>query len=129
MSQLNLHKGTPCESPLNSTGIPIISKLADVYKQWHLYIQHIPKITRHTLGQKIDNCFTDCIELALRASHEQREEKVKTLQELNTSFDTLKFFLHLLWEVKAMNTNKFTEIAHGLNEIGRMIGGWMKHTR
>jgi len=113
----------------NKSDIPILAKLGEAYKTWHLYIEHLPKITRYTLGAKIDTLFTECIELALLASHESRDKKGETLVKLNTKFDTLKFFFRLLWEVKGINTNVFTGISTQLAEIGRMIGGWMKHSR
>jgi len=114
---------------ITKTDIPILAKLGEAYKKWHLYIQHLPKITRYTLGAKIDNLFTDCIELALLASHESKEQKGATLVKLNAKFDSLKFFFKLLWEVKGINTNVFTQISKQLAEVGRMIGGWMKHSR
>lgn len=113
----------------NNSDIPILAKLGEAYKSWHLYIQHVPKITRFTLGAKINNLFTECIDLALLASHQPREKKAETIELLNNTFDSLKFFLKLLWEVKAINTNVFTQISTQLAEIGRMIGGWMKHSR
>lgn len=117
------------ESPLSNSDIPILAKLGEAYKQWHLYIQHVPKVTRFTLGVKIDNLFTECIDLALLASHQPKEKKAETIETLNNRFDSLKFFFKLLWEVKAINTNVFTDMNKTLSEIGRMIGGWMKHSR
>ena len=94
-----------------------------------MYVQHVPKITRFTLGAKIDSLFTECIDLALLASHQPKEKKGGTVDLLNNRFDSLKFFLKLLWEVKGINTNVFTDISKNLAEIGRMIGGWMKYSR
>lgn len=39
--------------------------------------------------------------------------------------DSLKFFLKLLWEIKALDNKKYTTLSIPLAEIGKMIGGWM----
>jgi hypothetical protein len=87
---------------------------------------HLPKTTRFTLGRKIDNIFTDCLETALRASYRPKGEKAEALEELNAQFDLLKFFLKLLWEMGAIDTSKLAAMSAPLAEIGRMIGGWTK---
>ncbi|MCD4693746.1 four helix bundle protein [bacterium] len=128
MNQLNFHtqkayKSTP---PPNNCDIPIIAKLSEAYQLWHSFLIHLPKITRFTLGKKIDNLFTDCLEIALQASYQPKNKKSDTIKKLNAKFDILKFFLKLLWELKAIDTNKLTAISTPLTEIGKMIGGWMK---
>lgn len=123
MAQLNLHTGN--NSPAQEN-IPIIAKLNEGYKLWHTFLTHLPKITRYTLGEKIDNLFTDCLELALLASYRPRDKKQELIEQLNAKFDTLKFFIKLLWEIKEIDTNKLTALSIPLTEIGKMIGGWMK---
>ena len=112
--------------PRSNDDIPIISKLSEAYQLWHMFFIHLPKTVRHTLGEKIDNLFTDCLELALIASYQSKLEKESTVKQLNTKFDMLKFFIKLLWEIKAIDTNKLTALSTPLAEVGRMIGGWMK---
>ncbi|MBU4453389.1 four helix bundle protein, partial [Patescibacteria group bacterium] len=72
------------------------------------------------------NLFTDCLELALLASYRPKDNKLETIEQLNAKFDTLKFFIKLLWEIKGIDTNKLTALSIPLSEIGKMIGGWMK---
>ena len=112
--------------PRDNGEIPIISKLSEAYQLWHTFFTHLPKTVRHTLGEKIDNLFTDCLEFALLASYQAKEEKETTVKQLNTRFDMLKFFIKLLLEIKAIDTNKLTALSNPLSEVGRMIGGWMK---
>jgi hypothetical protein len=128
MNQLNLHisKEVSLTPPRNNCDIPILSKLSEAYQLWHTFFTHLPKTVRHTLGEKIDNLFTDCLELALLASYQSKLKKENTVRQLNTKFDMLKFFIKLLWEIKAIDTNKLTVLSTPLAEVGRMIGGWMK---
>ena len=125
MAQLNFHKEN-LNSYKQQKDIPIIAKLDAAYKLWHSYLIHLPKITRYTLGEKIDRLFTDCLENALLASYRPRDKKMDLIEQLNAKFDTLKFFIKLLWEIKEIDTNKLTELSVPLTEAGKMIGGWIK---
>ena len=124
MTQTNFH--TQNLSVHTQEDIPIISRLNEAYKLLHSFLIHLPKITRYTLGEKIDRLFTDCLENALLASYRPRDKKLELIEQLNAKFDTLKFFIKLIWEIKEIDTNKMTAISIPLTEVGRMIGGWMK---
>jgi len=66
------------------------------------------------------------LELSLAAGYAKREEKILIVRRLNLKFDYLKFFLKLLWELKALDNNKYAAISTDLSTIGKMIGGWLK---
>lgn len=105
--------------------VPIVYKLNEGYKLWHGFLIDLPRLTRYTLGVKIDNIFTDCLELSILAGYTPRGEKLQTVQRLSTKVDALKFFLKLLWEMKALDNKKYTAISRPLAEIGKMVGGWL----
>ena len=101
-------------------------KLSDCYKLWHGYLIALPRHTKFTVGTKIDNLFTDCLELALRAGYSMPEKKRDIIFALSAKIDMIKFFLKLLWEMKALDTKKYSVISSSMNEIGKMAGGWIK---
>ena len=83
-------------------------------------------MTRYTLGTKIDNLFTDTIELLLLASYASRTQKASIVARGSTKIDALKFFLQVAWEVKALDNKKYIRLSEHLAEIGKMLGGWRK---
>lgn len=85
----------------------------------------LPRLTRYTLGVKIDNLFADCLELSFLAGYAPRTEKYSSIQKLSIKFDTLKFFLKVLWDLKAIDNKKYIMLSAPLAEIGKMIGGWL----
>lgn len=60
------------------------------------------------------------------AQYLRREQKLPILQAANTKFDTLKFFLQILWETKNISTKHYELISIQFSEIGKMLGGWLK---
>lgn len=60
------------------------------------------------------------------AGYAAQDKKAEIIRRLSVKFDALKFFLKLLWEIKALDTNRYTLLSQQLMQIGKMIGGWMK---
>ena len=93
---------------------------------WHNFLPHLPRLSRYTLGVKIDELFIDILEISLTAQYTKREDKLAFLKQLNRKFDSLKFFITLLWEAKGLNENKFAQLSHKLSSAGIMLGGWIR---
>lgn len=126
MDKLHLRQSNLLSPP--PTKLPIIQKLVSTYKLWDEYVQHFPKKSRYTLGSKIDTLLLESIELLFTASYVPREQKLSILQKATTQFDTLKFFLQVAWEIKALDNKKYIALSAPLDEVGRMLGGWRKQT-
>lgn len=92
---------------------------------WHELLNKLPRLVRYSLGIKIDNLFTDCLELALLATYASRTEKLNIIQKLSTKLDLLKFFIKVLWELKMIDNKQFTIISAPLSATGKMVGGWL----
>jgi len=94
---------------------------------WHNFLIKIPRHTRHTLGERIDNLFVEIIILANRGKYAKQTKKLEILKQISSEFDILKYLMTLLWEVKAIDHKKYARISKQLGSIGRMIGGWLKN--
>ena len=87
---------------------------------------HFPKTSRYTLGEKIDSLFIEITELAFSASYFYKAQKIPYVQKAVAKLDLLKFFLQIAWEVKALDNKKFILLSEKINEIGKMLGGWLR---
>jgi hypothetical protein len=104
----------------------VLQKVTDSYKIWHNLLPHIPRLTKYSLGEKINVLFTDVIELILTAGFTSREYKPALVQKASIKLDTLKYFLQLAWELKALDNKQFASVSGPLVESGKMLGGWQK---
>ena len=77
------------------------------------------------MGIKIDTLFTNILELALAAGYAEQVNKSAVVKKLSAQFDALKFFLKILWELKALDNNKYARLSQELDTVGKMIGGWL----
>lgn len=110
----------------NPSNLSIVSKISGAYKAWHGFIPSLPRSSRYTLGTKVDDLFTDTIELIVVASYSQRSDKIALLEKATQKLDLLKLFLQIAWELKDLDNNKYVAISSPLNEVGKMLGGWRK---
>ena len=127
MTQMTFHNTSTSVTPpqRNLTDLPILTKLSESYKLWHDFLTSLPRLTRYTLGIKIDNLFTECLELTILAGYSAHFEKLSVVQKLSTKIDALKFFLKLLWEIKLLDSKKYANISELLVGVGKMAGGWL----
>ena len=96
-----------------------------MYFLWYGYYHILPKIHRHSLGQRIDTLFVEIIEAISVASFLAREEKQAYVRLAARKIDTLKILLMVLWETKSLDNKKYIALSVPINEIGKMLGGWI----
>lgn len=124
MEQINFHQAKSSGSTVSST--PIMGHLVSIYKLWHEFTPNLPKTARYSLGIKTDSLFAEAIESIFSASYAMKEEKLAYLRQASSKIDLLKFFLQILWEIKALDNKRYLLFSEKLQEIGRMLGGWQR---
>jgi len=111
-------------TPPPNGNLSILKKSVETYKLWQEYSKHFPKISRYSLGGKIDNLIIEMLEYIFTANYTPKTEKLPIIKKSINKCDLLKFFLQVSWEVKALDNKKFSVISENINEIGKMLGGW-----
>ena len=86
------------------------------------------KNSRYTLGEKIDLIFVETIELVFIAGYASKENKSARLKEATSKLDLLKFLIQVAWEVGTIGTKQYIIVSEKLDEIGKMLGGWLRRT-
>lgn len=110
---------------MNDIDIPILKKSYELYKVFHDYRKIIPKSERFTVYERSENLIVDTIELFLEAGY-TRSNKVVTLEKASVKLNTLRFFIRLMKETKSLDVKKYTILQEMVDEIGRMLGGWIR---
>lgn len=106
--------------------IPIIHKTYELYRSLHDLEKTIPKMDRFTLWQKAENGTLDVLEGLLRVGYLPQERRAENLVRVSAQVDLLRVFLRLSFDTKVLNQKKYIALQEALDEIGRMLGGWMK---
>ncbi|MEK9173096.1 MAG: four helix bundle protein [Patescibacteria group bacterium] len=125
MDKFNFHNNESVNHPPRGN-LPIIQHLIGVYKLWSEYINHFPRTSRYTLGEKIDNLFIELIELVFMAGYASRDQKSVLIKRASDKLDLIKFFIKVAWEIKATDNKKFIALSEKLDAVGKMLGGWLR---
>lgn len=100
--------------------------MLEVYKEWYVCRDSLPKKSRYTLGDRIDTYFIKILETLYTASYQAPNEKIVTLQRAASAIDTLKFLLQITWELRAIDNKRYASLSDKIQKIGREVGGWRK---
>lgn len=92
---------------------------------WYGYYQILPKLHRYSLGQRIDSLFVETMEAVATASFLQPQEKPPYVRLAIRKIDTLRVLLMVLWETKSLDDKKYIALSVKVDEVGKMLGGWM----
>lgn len=106
--------------------IPIFKKAYELYKTLHGLRTSVPKQDRHALWQRIENTSLTVIEHLLLASQCGRGSKREPLEQSSVELNLLRMFLRLAKDTKVIDLKKYVSIQQAVDEIGRMLGGWLK---
>jgi four helix bundle protein len=127
--QESLTSRTGQDRTYNIFDIPIFQKLYDFYQLLYQYIKLFPKQDRYSLGVKLEHTALEILEYIFFASNLRDKEKVEALQKADVQLDLLKVFIRLAKDVKALDIKKYLELEKQLQEIGKMLGGWLKSAK
>ena len=117
-------KSTP-PARFQASLVPVLQKIRTVYIFWYSVFHTIQKPHRYTLAPKIDTLFIEIIEMVASASFVKKTDKIIYLRTAIRKLDTLKILLNILWETRSLDNQKYELLSLPLDEIGRMLGGWL----
>ena len=107
--------------------MPLVHKVCELYKLFHECLKLFPKHEKYTLGQKINNLILKILESLLKTAYLPKQEKLTPLKESSAEINLLKILVRLANEIKALDNKKYILLQEKLQEIGKMVGGWIKY--
>ena len=114
---------------MDDLDIPILRRAYELYKTFHGLRSVVSKADRYTLWQRAENLILDVIEGILLASHLSKPEKLPQLERVSAKLNVLRIFLRLTKDTKLLDLKKCLLLQEIVDEIGRMLGGWMKSVK
>jgi hypothetical protein len=106
--------------------LPIINKTYEAYKSIIGINAKLEKRWRHSLGISLENSMLDFMEILVMAKSAPRPLKAGYLLKGTGKLEITMLKLRLLLELKLVNQTKIFQLEPKLQEIGRMLGGWLK---
>ncbi len=97
------------------------------YAFWNDVLNKFPKAQRYLLGIKCAEYLLGVLELILAAAQTiEAKEKSTNLRRASVKLDALKLLVRLCKDCKCVSNASYLQMESKLQEIGRMLGGWLK---
>ena len=87
-------------------------------------VSKFPKSQRFVLGQQIENTALDILRGIIRANASR--SKLPLLYEISVELDTLRILLRLAKDLKFLSIKQYAFAAELVNEVGKLLGGWLR---
>ncbi len=109
------------------TGPDSLTLTYDLLKWSIPAILKFPRDQRFMLGDRIENHILDVLELLISARYSR--DKIDYLKKANLKIEVLRFLWRLSLDLKYLSTKRYEYVSALLNDIGRLIGSWIKYVK
>ncbi len=113
---------------MNENDIPILKKSYELYKTFHDYRKIVPKAERFTVYERSETTILDILECFFEAGYTKGVGKTVLLEKASVKLNLLRFLFRLMKETKTFDNKKYVALQAIIDEIGRMLGGWIRST-
>jgi hypothetical protein len=106
--------------------VDLIQKSYNLCVNWHAQCAQLPKAERFSVGQKIEGLLIEMLSHFGFAYYTSNTiVKLENLKSCDSILMQIKIMTRLAKDIKAIDQKKYIAYTEILNEIGRMLGGWM----
>lgn len=111
------------------SSLPIINKSYELYKQFTDVNDHLIKRWRLVLGASIEESILTLLEQLVMTKNAPKPMKAAILLKAIGTLEVLNLKIRLLLEKKLVNETRVFQLQSQVEEIGRMLGGWLKSSQ
>lgn len=107
-------------------GLEIKTKIEDMIVYGNICLKQFPKHERYAMASEMRTCMYRILGICIETNH--RHYKKTTLTELDIELDKLRSYIRLAAspDLKYLSVDKYGNWAKKVDEIGRMLGGWIQ---
>ena len=114
------------ESVLRQTA-PVLEKTYQFVLWVVPTIEKFPRAQKFLIGDRIQTAALNVLEHLIEAAY--THDKQAILTRANLQLEKLRYLFRLAFDLRMMDMRRYEFAAKALDEIGRMVGGWMKTQR
>jgi len=87
-------------------------------------VDKFPRNQKFVLGDRIETAALDVLDALIAATYTRGRGSLLT--DANLGLERLRFFMRLSCELRLIDTRRYEHAARCIDDIGRMVGGWVK---
>lgn len=90
-------------------------------------VEKFPRAQKFLIGDRIQTAAMDVMEHLIEAAYSR--EKLAILNRANLQLEKLRYLFRLAFDLRLLDMRRYEFASRALDEIGRMLGGWLKAQR
>ncbi len=90
-------------------------------------VDKFPRSQKFLLGDRIQATSLDVLERLIEATY--TKTRARALHDANLAIEKLRFLFRLAHELRYLDGRRYEFAARSLDEVGRLVGGWIKSDR
>jgi hypothetical protein len=106
--------------------LTVITMTYDLLVWTAQHVARFPRSHRFTAGDRLDRQLYLVLDTLLRAKYTR--ERGPLLRQVNLELEVLRFQFRLAKDLKCLSLDSYGHAARTVNEMGQMVGGWLKAT-
>lgn len=87
-------------------------------------VEKFPRAQKFLLGDRIQSAALDVLEGLIEATYTRNRAPV--LRAVNLKLEKLRLLFRLATDLQILDLRRYEHAARHLDEIGRLVGGWLK---
>ena len=107
--------------------LPAVQKAYDIARWLLPQVERFSRRYKFTLGDRLQTTSLDLCLALVEAGHARSAER--SLYRANRLLDQLRLLLRLAADIQAISAGQLSHVSAWNEELGRMIGGWLRHGR
>lgn len=104
--------------------LPIFVKWLETFSWILQTVEKFPKRVRGTMTDRLVNITLDVVEDFIEARYSKN--KLGSLKRANLRLEKARILLRIAHEQKILSHQAYKHGVYRLNEVGKMLGGWIK---
>lgn len=90
-------------------------------------LEGFPRKQKFMLGDRIQSIALTVLEALIEATYSRSRDR--QLSEANLGLEKLRVLFRLAKDLRHLDARRYEHAARSLDEVGRMVGGWIKANR
>jgi hypothetical protein len=103
--------------------LTVVTKAYDLVLWSCHHTAKFPRSHRFVLGERIERNLYDLLESLIKARYTR--ERQPLLRQANLTLEVLRFQVRLAKDLSCLKVNSYGFAARAIDEIGRLVGGWL----
>jgi len=104
----------------------VLIKIYDLLLYLIPQLEKFPRSQKFLLADRIETKVLDIQENLIEAYYTTAQQKLPVLQRTNLRLEQLRYLIRLSHDLKFFTHDRYGLLSEKINEIGKMVGGWIK---